>query len=140
MSGRYLLDTNAIINLLKDENANFIVKDREEVFFVSIITEIELLCYKDLREEDEASIKELLNESCIININKKIKEKAIELKKKNTIKLPDAVICAAAFVSHLTLVTDDDRLFNIEGLDVIHLSDLIYKFTTIDPTSVEGES
>jgi len=139
MSGRYLLDTNAIINLLKDENANFIVKDRDEVFFVSVITEIELLCYKDLAEEDEASIKELLNESCIININKKIKVEAIELKKKNTIKLPDAVICATALVSDLTLVTDDDRLFNIEGLNVIHLSDLINKFSTGNSPSVERE-
>jgi predicted nucleic acid-binding protein len=128
MSGKYLLDTNAIINLLKDENANFIVKDRGEVFFVSIITEIELLCYKDITIEDEAAIRELFDESCIININKKIKEETIELKKKNTIKLPDAVICATALVNHLTLVTDDDRLFNIQGLRVIHLSDLINKF------------
>ncbi len=137
MSGKYLLDTNAIINLLKDETANFIVRDREEVFFVSIITEIELLCYKDLTREDEASIKELLDESCIININKKIKEETIELKKKNTIKLPDAVICASALVNHLTLVTDDDRLFNIQGLRVIHLSDLINKFSHIGSNSVE---
>lgn len=135
MSGRYLLDTNAIINLLKNEDVNFIVIDRAEVFFVSIITEIELLCYKDLVEEDETAIKELLNESCIININNKIKEETIELKKKNTIKLPDAVICAAAVVNNLTLVTDDEKLFNIEGLNVIHLSDLINKFSTIDSTS-----
>ena len=136
MSGKYLLDTNAIINLLKDENADFIVKDREEVFFVSVITEIELLCYKDLTIEDEASIKELLNESCIININTKIKEETIELKKNNTIKLPDAVICATALVNHLTLVTDDDRLFNIQGLRVIHLSDLINKFNPPGSNSV----
>jgi len=64
MNGKYLLDTNAIINLLKDENANLIV-------------------------------------------------------------------------NHLTLVTDDDRLFNIEGLNVIHLSDLIYRFITIASNSVE---
>ncbi len=137
MSGKYLLDTNAIINLLKDENTNLIVKDRNEVFFVSVITEIELLCYKDLTNGDETSIKGLLNESCIININKKIKDKAIKLKKKNTIKLPDAVICATALVNHLTLVTDDDRLFNIEGLNVIHLSDLLYKFSANASNSVE---
>jgi predicted nucleic acid-binding protein len=140
MSGRYLLDTNAIINLLKNEDVNFPVIDRAEVFFVSVITEIELLCYKDLAEEDETGIKELLNESCIINIDMKIKEEAIELKKKNTIKLPDAVICATAVVNNLTLVTDDERLFNIEGLNVIHLSDLINKFSTIDSTSFDRDS
>lgn len=137
MSGKYLLDTNAIINLLKDENANFIVEDREAVFFVSVITEIELLCYKDLTKEDEDSIKELLDESCIININKKIKEETIDLKKKKTIKLPDAVICATALVNHLTLVTDDDRLFNIQGLRVINLSDLVNKFIPPESNSME---
>jgi hypothetical protein len=46
MSGRYLLDTNAIINLLKDEHNSFSFKDNMGVYFVSIISEIELLSLK----------------------------------------------------------------------------------------------
>jgi len=125
MNGKYLLDTNAIINLLKDENADFNIKDKKGVFFVSIITEIELLSFKDLTAEDETSIKKLLPGSCIININKIIKDKTIELRKNRDIKLPDAIICAAAIVNSLTLVTDDERLFNIQGLSIIHLSEFI---------------
>ncbi|HLP49027.1 MAG TPA: hypothetical protein VK186_27550 [Candidatus Deferrimicrobium sp.] len=37
MSGRYLLDTNAIINLLNDDNADFTFKEKKGVYFVSII-------------------------------------------------------------------------------------------------------
>ncbi len=125
MNGKYLLDTNAIINLLKDENANFNFKDKKGEFFVSIITEIELLSFKDLTAEDETSIKKLLPGSCIININKIIKDKTIELRKNRDIKLPDAIICAAAMANSLTLVTDDERLFNIQGLSIIHLSEFI---------------
>ena len=123
MNGKYLLDTNAIINLLKDENADFNFKDKKGGFFVSIITEIELLSFKDLTAEDENSIKKLLPGSCIININKIIKDKTIELRKNKDIKLPDAIICATAIVNSLTLVTDDERLFNIQGLSIIHLSE-----------------
>jgi predicted nucleic acid-binding protein len=140
MSGKYLLDTNAIINLLKDENADFSFKDKEGIFFVSIITEIELLSFKDLTEEDETSIKKLLPGSCIINISKTIKNKTVELRKKKNIKLPDAVICATAMVNHLTLVTDDDRLFNIQGLSIIHLSELIKRNSAIAPDSAISES
>jgi predicted nucleic acid-binding protein len=125
MNGKYLLDTNAIINLLKDENADFNIKDKKGEFFVSIITEIELLSFKDLTAEDETSIKKLLPGSCIININKIIKDKTIELRKNRDIKLPDAIICASAIVNSLTLVTDDERLFNIQGLSIIHLSEFI---------------
>ena len=78
-----------------------------------------------MTEEDEASIKKLLPGSCIINITREIKDKAIELRKKKNIKLPDAVICAAALVNHLTLVSDDERLFKIQGLNIIYLSDLM---------------
>lgn len=130
MSGKYLLDTNAIINLLKDENADFNLKEKEGIFFVSIITEMELLSFKNLTKEDEAAIKELLPESGIINIDKAIKDKTIQVRKKKSIKLPDAVICATALVNDLTLVTDDERLFNVPGLDVIHLSDLIDKYSS----------
>lgn len=111
MSGKYLLDTNAIINLLRDENATFKFKDKKGVYFVSIITEMELLSFKDLTKEEESKIKKLLPGSCIININKAIKKKAVALRKKKKIKLPDAVICATAMVKNLTLVSDDDRFF-----------------------------
>lgn len=125
MSGKYLLDTNAIINLLKDENATFKFKDKKGVYFVSIITEMELLSFKDLTKEEESKIKKLLPGSCIININKAIKKKAVALRKKKKIKLPDAVICATAMVKNLTLVSDDDRLFKIKDLKIIPLSDLV---------------
>ena len=46
MNGKYLLDTNAVINLLKDENANFDFGGQKGGYLASIITEIELLSFK----------------------------------------------------------------------------------------------
>lgn len=130
MSGRYLLDTNAIINLLNDERADFSFREKKGVYFVSIITEIELLSFKNLTKEDETSIKKLLPEACIINIDTDIKNKTIELKKKKKIKLPDALICATAVVRRLTLVTDDKDLFNIPTLKSAHLSEFLAQMGT----------
>jgi len=130
MSGRYLLDTNAIINLLNDESADFSFREKKGVYFVSIITEIELLSFKNLTNEDETSIKKLLPEACIINIDTDIKNKTIELKKKKKIKLPDALICATAVVRKLTLVTDDKDLFDIPTLKTAHLSEFLAQMGT----------
>ncbi len=138
MSGKYLLDTNAIINLLREENADFNFKDKQGVFFVSIITEMELLSFRESTKEYEDAIKKIIPGSCVINITGAIKDKTIELRKKKNVKLPDAVICATAMVNHLTLVSDDGGLFKIPGLDIIHLSDLLNKYSSIDSNSAEG--
>lgn len=125
MNGKYLLDTNAVINLLKDENATFKFKDKNGVYLASIITEIELLSFKNLTPEDETNIKKLLPQSCVVPLTQAIKEKTIEMKRSQNIKLPDAVICATALVKGLTLVTDDKGLLKITNLAVIQLSDFI---------------
>ena len=39
MNGKYLLDTNAVINLLKDETLTLKFKDKKGIYLVSIITQ-----------------------------------------------------------------------------------------------------
>jgi len=121
MSGKYLLDTNAIINILKTEDNTCDLSGKE--FFLSIISEIELLSYPHLTEEESAQIRSLLKKMNVINIDLVIKEKTIQLKKKFNIKLPDAVICAAALSMGLILVTDDRTLFKISEINVSFLKD-----------------
>lgn len=118
MNGNFLLDTNAIINILKD-GCNLVKPGI--YFFVSIITEMELLSYPKLTFEEEKIIHKLLNSSSIINIDDSIKEKAIDLRKKYLIKLPDAIICATAMSKKMKLVSDDEKLFKIKSLEVINL-------------------
>lgn len=127
MNGKYLLDTNAVINMLKDEDLSLKFKGKKGVYLVSIITEIELLSFKNLTQEEEKNIKKLLPQTCIIPVTNSIKEKTIVLKRKQNIKLPDALICATAMVKRLTLVTDDKHLLKISGLEVIQLSEFIGK-------------
>ena len=114
MNGRILLDTNAIIYAL-----NYGLKLPNNEYFVSFITEIELLSFGKLSEDESHKIRTLLNHFHIIDIDKKIKEKTISIRKKYGIKLPDSIICATAQEFKTTLVTNDKQLKKIEGLNVI---------------------
>ena len=49
----------------------------------------------------------------------KIKEQTIELRKKHSIKLPDAIIAATSLVYGLPLVTADKGFSKIDELDLI---------------------
>ncbi|HPZ07037.1 MAG TPA: type II toxin-antitoxin system VapC family toxin [Candidatus Eremiobacteraeota bacterium] len=125
MNGKYLLDTNVIINLLKIEKAKRKFIDKNPLFFLSIITEIELLSYHYLSYEDEQKIKKLLKKTQIINIDTLIKEETIRIRKQHNLKLPDAIICATAFTQSLCLVTDDKDLLKFSWIKSIPLKDLL---------------
>jgi hypothetical protein len=124
MSGSYLLDTNSIINILKFDNLTKNFKNSKDSFFFSVITEIELLSYTYLTDEEDNKIREFLGKSCVINIDENIKEDTIKLRKKYNLKIPDALICGTALNKNLNLVTDDKILFKVLDIKILFLKDL----------------
>jgi len=120
MSGKFLLDTNVIINSI-----NYKYKLPVNEYSCSIITEMELLSFPKLTLQESLEIKKYLSFMNLLNINEQIKEKTIELRKKYKIKLPDSIICASAISNNLILVTDDVALFKIENLHTISLKQLL---------------
>ena len=66
MSGKVLLDTNAIIYAL---NGKVVLSYAQ--YLVSIITEIELFSYSKLSQNDKQNIENLLSHFEILNICKK---------------------------------------------------------------------
>ncbi len=66
MSGKVLLDTNAIIYAL---NGKVVLPYAQ--YLVSIITEIELFSYSKLSQNDKQNIENLLSHFEILNICKK---------------------------------------------------------------------
>ena len=83
------------------------------------ITEIELLSYPFLDSEDEINIKNFLKTIDIIDLNKIIKEKTIELRKKYRLKLPDSIICATAYFEDAILVTNDKELKKVKEITIL---------------------
>ena len=115
----FLADTNFLIYLLEgNEQA---AKFSEYSFAISSVTEIELLGKFSISEREKKVIRSLLNACMLFELNEKVKEKAIELKQKMKIKLPDAVIAATALCHGLTLVTANKAFSKIKDLDIILL-------------------
>ena len=86
---------------------------------VSIVTEIEILGVKEMKET-EIKIRETVIEYCqVIPISNSIKKKAIELKRKIKIAVPDALIAATAIEGGFTLVTADKGFKRIKELSLI---------------------
>lgn len=115
----FLADTNFLIYLLegRSEAAAFATYS----FAISFVTEIELLGRYGLEPNEEATIRDLLGDCVIIELNTSVKQKAIALKQNRRIKLPDALIAATAQTFGLPLLTADTGFRTIPDLDVILL-------------------
>lgn len=124
MSGDYLLDTNAIINILKSDKLIKKFKRSKSCFFFSLITEIELLSYPFITQDEEKNIRDLLTKSCVVSIDDEIKEETIKLRKKYNLKIPDAIICGTASIKKIKLITDDKILFRVSDIKVGYLKDI----------------
>jgi predicted nucleic acid-binding protein len=126
MGMNYLFDTNVLIYYLQqqlpDSVADFIdriVADSEPTF--SVITEIELLCWRTASEEDTVMLRNFVNDSIVIGLNRKIKEKTVAIRRHSKIKLPDAIIAATGMAGGMTLLTRNVADFrNIDGLSYLN--------------------
>jgi hypothetical protein len=120
MSGKYLLDTNAIIYAIDHK-----LKLPENRYAVSVITEMELLSWPSLTGEDEAKLKSVLMKLVVIQLDRSIQERAIRIRRTTSLKLPDSIISATAINGEYVLVTDDEKLKNRHVGTVITLSQLV---------------
>jgi predicted nucleic acid-binding protein len=100
-----LLDTNIILYYLGGQLLEPLPKGD---YFASVITEIELLAYPKLKKKAENQIKNFLSELTVVDLKPEIKKLTIELKRKFSIKLPDAIIAATALTLNAELLSNDN--------------------------------
>lgn len=119
MSGnRLLLDTNAILYILGgDETLASFLQGKE--LFISVISELELLSYKNITQKEAKAIASFLSELKIENISEEIKDKTVSIRKSTSLKLPDCIIAATSFVLNMPLVTSDKQFSIVKGLNVV---------------------
>jgi len=116
---KLLLDTNIVLSLLGgDTTLSDFLFDKE--LYISFITEMELLSYKQITAKEQKAIKQFIKELLIIDINDAIKTKAITLRKTSNIKLPDAIIAASSLCLNIPLVTADKQLSKVKGVKIIY--------------------
>ena len=114
----YLIDTNIFISLFNDELAEPIPDGN---LGYSIITEIELLSFSGLSKNEETLIRTSLKTLFQIAINATIAEKTIQLRRKYSLKTPDAIILASAWEHEAILLTNDRQLAKINEVKIISL-------------------
>lgn len=119
MSGtNILLDTNAVLYLLGGKLQTATLPNGE--FFISFVTELELLSYPNLSKSEEVKIKDFLDSVDIIELSPEIKEETVRLRKNYKIKLPDAIICGTALFINASLLTFDRSFKKIEEITLFY--------------------
>lgn len=120
MSGSNIfVDTNILLYLISGDETITNLLDGKSIF-ISFITELELLSFKELGEEEEHKINELLSNISIIDINPEIKRIVIKLKKNYKIKLPDLIIASTAYFLNQPFITADKQLNQISELNIVN--------------------
>jgi hypothetical protein len=119
MSGNSLLiDTNIALYLLSGDQTIAELLDGRDVY-VSFITELELLGFQDLNDNDRQHIEQFLSQCIIVDLNQTIKKITIELKQSLKLKLPDAIIAATSKYMNLPLISADRDFERIDDLQFI---------------------
>ncbi|MFI5161628.1 MAG: PIN domain-containing protein [Sphingobacteriales bacterium] len=117
---RYVADTNCFIYLLQDNDV--LNPFLGESWAFCYITEIELLSKKDLDPNEDAQIRAMLSTCYKVNHSELLTDLTIQLKRKNNLKLPDAIIAATALMLNLPLITADKSFANVSAIDCILLN------------------
>lgn len=125
MSGAdYLLDTNVVIGFLGGRKwaKAFVLEKLSSgaTFAVSQITRMELLGFSELTPREEELVGQFLSGVQILPLSEAVERRAIQVRRAERIKLPDAIIVATALESGRTLITCDHQLahLTIAGLSV----------------------
>ncbi len=78
------------------------------------------MSYPELKEAEENIVKQFIGDCIVIDINKEIKNRTIEIRRKYSLKLPDAIIAATAIYLKQPLMTADKDFKNVSTLDLIY--------------------
>ena len=104
---RFVLDTNIILYFLAGRLAEPLPVGP---CTISVISELELLAYPGLAASEERRIRAFLADIAVMELTQAIKDHAVDLRKRYSFKLPDAIVAATALALEATLLTNDQRL------------------------------
>jgi len=118
MSGiKYLLDTNFILGLLKSQPAVLSEISSRKLSIAecsySAVTRMELLGFPGISREEEALIRQKLEQLSYLPLTRAVEDVVISLRQTRKIKLPDAIIASTAVCARVELLTLDKHLLSV---------------------------
>jgi predicted nucleic acid-binding protein len=87
-------------------------------FFLSVISEIEMLSYSALTPPEELKICQFLTQVAVVDVNETVKNATIILRKQYRLKLPDTIVCATALSMNAVLLSNDAQLGRVTEISV----------------------
>ena len=108
-----LLDTNVALYLLGGRLAEPLPTGS---YGLSVISEMELLAWPSLTPEEEQKVREFLTQLVICELTLPIRARAVQLRREQRLRLPDAIVCATALEFDVDLWTNDNDLATVPGL------------------------
>lgn len=115
MTTRYVLDTNVVLDLLGGRLLNPLPVGE---FYLSVITEMEMLSYPTISKAEELRIQQFLAQVKVMGVGEDVKNATIILRKKYRLKLPDAIICATTLSVNAVLLSNDAQLSRVMEISV----------------------
>ena len=104
-----LFDTNVLIDYLSGVAAAKKELSRYDERSISVITWMEVLV--GTTADDETAIRKWLSSFHVIAVSGEIASRAVEIRKRRRIRLPDAIVWASADVNSLLLVSRNTKDF-----------------------------
>jgi predicted nucleic acid-binding protein len=108
-----LVDSNIILYLLNRDDTLIPVLEGKELY-ISFITQLEVLSYQGLSDNEMKKAQDFINDCIIIEMAPYIKEYTIKFRRQKKLKLPDAIIAATSAFINVTLVTADKDFKRLE--------------------------
>lgn len=121
----YLWDTNVVIYYLQKQFSSSSERFVDSTLLhnppaLSVISEIELLCWRNATKEQIDILKSFISQISVFNLTDEIKCATIDIRRTYKVKLPDALIAATALVNDYPLLTNNTKDFKaISGLHII---------------------
>ena len=113
MSGNgYLLDTNAIVQLLKGNKELIAVLGTADFIATSIVAEMEYLSFSGLTDADVALYQAFRGRIQVYDVpsaDTVFTQLVVKARKEHGLKLPDAIIAGTAIAKGLIILTADDH-------------------------------
>jgi len=109
---RFLLDSNILIDTL-NHNINllaFLDTFPDCEVYINLVVEIELLSKPGMSQQEEVEVRALLDSFKWAEINKPIRDTAIQLRRNKNLRLPDALIAATAITLNAAVLSNDPHL------------------------------
>jgi len=107
MNGTNLVfDTCAVVKLLDQKyDLSSLGIDIDEVqLLTSVIVRMELLSKRNMSNNEENGLLEFLNALTVIPLDEAIEQKAIEIRRATSIKLPDCIVAATSIILNAILL------------------------------------